>query len=410
MSKPFVWNTPARIKSAAWTKMSVLRAEDSRLRQSIEAIIYHHVLLGQTQVHEDRYSIDRLQKVKAEDIEERLRQLGGKIISVERYSKTAVVFVVVWPHAAMFVHVSGMDRMVFIRRYRRRMGGSKIRGERSICLCNVGIDFISTMRNDPIPASLTKFLRTHRKPEAPLAKQVQRKVFMLSTGRFGLSLRRVGRIAQKIERDNYDEQTLEDFDHVVSDISNPDPCGRLVLVHGSPGTGKTFFVRGLIEAAANVAFVLVPAQLVSQLTSPQLGTLLAKMKIGTCLIVEDADSLLVNRLADNISGVSAILNLADGIFGALTDVRLICTTNAKRLDFDEAILRDGRLCRKIEIGELPPERATEVLQRLVPGSEHRWEGKTPLASVYKMARALLSGNGQKQGRRRSVRSVGFQVD
>jgi SpoVK/Ycf46/Vps4 family AAA+-type ATPase len=109
---------------------------------------------------------------------------------------------------------------------------------------------------------------------------------------------------------------------------------------------------------------------------------------------------LAPRAADNISSISAILNMGDGIFGSVFDVRIIATTNAKAKDIDPAIIRNGRLSKKITLNPFSIEDANTVYQRLIGSTEKnlpiKLEHSNPLkpidrpkislADIYAMAR------------------------
>ncbi len=62
--------------------------------------------------------------------------------------------------------------------------------------------------------------------------------------------------------------------------------------------------------------------------------------------------------------LSSLLNATDGLFGDLLDLRIIATTNAKKLDIDPALLRPGRLLKQLEFEKLSMEQSNQVLQRL----------------------------------------------
>src|SRR6202020_1235269 len=101
------------------------------------------------------------------------------------------------------------------------------------------------------------------------------------------------------------------------------------------------------------------------------------------LIVEDADDCLVPRGTDNMSQIAALLNLSDGLVGSAFDIRRLATTTAKVTEVDSAILRPGRLCRRIEVPPLQPDHATDILRGLL-GAEPRVVFRKPvtLAEVY----------------------------
>jgi hypothetical protein len=198
------------------------------------------------------------------------------------------------------------------------------------------------------------------------------KVFIVSQSEYGLQLRNLGQAGEKLEIDNYPAKVVDAFQHVVKDLAKKAPCGRLVIINGLPGTGKTYLTRGLIhECSKSANFVIIPPHMVSQLTDPALITMLIsetqeerRLSDGPIvLLVEDADSIIATRMADNMESVSSLLNFGSGLLGTLLDVRIIATTNAENPDIDKAVLRPGRLCRHISIGKLSPEYANKLLDK-----------------------------------------------
>ena len=75
----------------------------------------------------------------------------------------------------------------------------------------------------------------------------------------------------------------------------------------------------------------------------------------------------------------------------MLDLRVLVTTNATELVLDDAVVRKGRLCRRMAVGRFSAAQAGRVLRRLLP--EHRstgrtFRGPTTLTDVYGRARAL----------------------
>lgn len=217
------------------------------------------------------------------------------------------------------------------------------------------------------------------------------KAYVMASRNGRMSLRDIGTGAVPIERGNYAPEILASFDHVAADLVSPAPCGRLIVLEGPPRCGKTFMVRALMAAAPRVTFVIVPASMLAALAAPDLiPTIIDEVEDGRniVLIAEDADSVLVPRQADNINGISALLNMADGIVGRLLDMRVIVSTNAKKVEMDPALLGAGRLCRRIHVDVLSKMQANEVHMRLCgkpwPGIPNAVE-RPALAQVYRSA-------------------------
>lgn len=219
----------------------------------------------------------------------------------------------------------------------------------------------------------------------------QGSLYGLVQGSNGIELRSIGNSGETFIPENYRPEVVEAYRHIVSDLKNSDPCGRLAILDGIPGSGKSHMVRALMNEVPTGTFVIVPPNMISSLGSP--GLLPALMDSGDerpiVLILEDADEALSSRKADNVSAISALLNLSDGLMGAVLDIRILATTNQSIEDFDTAVMRDGRLCRRVEIGTLDHIQAEAVYRRLTETaveSGHYTKGFHTLASVYRLAR------------------------
>lgn len=234
--------------------------------------------------------------------------------------------------------------------------------------------------------------------KASLVKHTQGDVFTL-TGEAGtLELRRIGNAGRALERANYQEEILSLYDRAVTGLTSEEPHGRLVIVDGPPGVGKTYMVRGMLQEVSDATFLLIPASMIDDLTGPALLPALLDARDSPyegapkrlVLVIEDADAALVPRQSDNIALISALLNLGDGILGHTLDLRLIVTTNAKGVDIDPALVRPGRLLERIEIGPLSVEAAGRVYERLTGRAQASSKSRT-LAEVYADAERVVAG-------------------
>jgi hypothetical protein len=75
------------------------------------------------------------------------------------------------------------------------------------------------------------------------------------------------------------------------------------------------------------------------------------------VILEDAESLLMQRGADNQENLSNLLNISDGFLGEMLKLHVICTINCPMDKIDPAILRPGRLLAMREFVRLSPVQA-----------------------------------------------------
>jgi hypothetical protein len=121
------------------------------------------------------------------------------------------------------------------------------------------------------------------------------------------------------------------------------------ILQGEPGTGKTTFIRHLINRLRRThRFYYLPANQLEMLSAPHLVQFWIREshdaeKIAKVMVVEDAEPLLVARGRDNHDQLSNFLNITDGLPGEFLKLHLICTINCKIDKLDPAVTRTGRL-------------------------------------------------------------------
>lgn len=209
-----------------------------------------------------------------------------------------------------------------------------------------------------------------------------------------MSIQRLCATGKPLEKLNYTPKVAHDYDTIVSALQCEDPRGRILIIDGPPGTGKTYFLRALINDV-QAKFVLVPPNMLRELTGPQLLPILFDNEYDEhvdsfvdvkptklILVIEDADECLVPRQSDNIGLITTLLNLGDGILGHALDLRIIATTNAKVGKIDPAILRPGRLLKRIEINKLNKTQSEEIYNRLTGKPINLEDKQYSLAEIY----------------------------
>jgi len=179
------------------------------------------------------------------------------------------------------------------------------------------------------------------------------------------------------------------------------PSGVTIL-HGPPGTGKTSFLRALMNRLLGQAvFYYVPTSEAEMLNSPrfvnfwisQTRRQKGKSKIA---ILEDAEELLLPRDSGSREKVSNLLNISDGLLGDHLKLHVVATTNIPLGNLDPAIVRPGRLVGAREFRRLTRQEACRLAE--AKGLSLPQDGDLSLAEIYCDGGAVESlGKGRKIG-------------
>lgn len=151
----------------------------------------------------------------------------------------------------------------------------------------------------------------------------------------------------------------DDFpDKKIKEILKSKESGVLIF-HGEPGTGKSSYIRHLIETV-DKKFLYIDQSCFAYMTNANLFDLLLSYK-DSIVILEDSEELVKKRKKGN-SQISALLNLTDGLLADSLKMKFICTFNADIGDIDPALLRKGRLKIKYEMKKLSPDKVKKLAE------------------------------------------------
>lgn len=128
-----------------------------------------------------------------------------------------------------------------------------------------------------------------------------------------------------------------------------DAASPILFISGEPGVGKTSFLRAMIIEFNLSTYVGYDPKLLSSD-----GMFIDFIVNGTSdlLILEDAETLVLPRKAENNTLIARLLNVSDGII-RLPNKKIIFTTNEAGFNHvDEALLRPGRCYDSVEFRSL----------------------------------------------------------
>lgn len=162
---------------------------------------------------------------------------------------------------------------------------------------------------------------------------------------------------KKLYNDDFEKENKK----ICEFIEEEDKSG-LVLLHGEKGTGKSSYIKYLVNKYPNRKFVYVPAHLVSMFGDPSFGSFITTLN-NNIIVLEDCENVIKDRkINSSAAAVSLLLNLTDGILSDDLGMKFICTFNEDMKAIDDALLRKGRLVSKYEFKELCVEKSIEILK------------------------------------------------
>lgn len=167
----------------------------------------------------------------------------------------------------------------------------------------------------------------------------------------------------------------------------------LTIFEGTPGTGKTSYIRHLIGKLHNThRFYFIPPASTGVLTNPEFIGFWSRQ--GThynnhrfVCVLEDADGVLMTRDQDNRREVGAILNITDGLLADFLKLQVICSINCSHTEIDPALIRPGRLNTHLVFDRMPSWRAQRIAKET--GRELTLQKDYSLAEIFNTQATVL---------------------
>jgi predicted AAA+ superfamily ATPase len=236
--------------------------------------------------------------------------------------------------------------------------------------------------------TLTEAMFYHEREES--------QINFLCSSSMGFSLHPVSMKPVNINLDvNYGTGFVE-IDKQLREFLMSDKTG-LVLLHGAPGTGKSYYIRHLISSL-DKKIIYIPPHMVHRISDPEfLGFMLEQKNF--ILVIEDAEEIVTNREEQGSApAVANLLNMTDGILGDCLNVKVIATFNMKKENLDNALLRKGRLALEHQFDKLSVEDANRVFANIK---------KTNVASEPMTLAEIYNADVVNHHKGKKTRKIGF---
>ena len=167
----------------------------------------------------------------------------------------------------------------------------------------------------------------------------------------------------------------------------------ILLLIGPPGTGKTTFIRGLLQHTKQSAIVTYDPGILAK------DYVFAQFIEGdrNVFVIEDADNFLGAR-TDGNDVMHKFLNVGDGLV-TTKNKKLIFSTNLPSIrDIDSALVRPGRCFDIVNFAPLNEEQANTLAKKLNVTHDHKDNGTYSIADIF---------NKQVHAPKAPKRSMGF---
>ena len=160
-------------------------------------------------------------------------------------------------------------------------------------------------------------------------------------------------------KENYNNDLPND--KIIDFLRKKDESG-LVILNGTPGTGKTTYIRSLIYTLKDIDFVFIDINDFYKICDNK--QYLGNLK-DSILIIEDCEALIKDRNTSQFSqNISDLLQITDGLLGDGLNIKIICTFNTNVTNIDKALLRKGRIKLLYEFKELTEDKAKSLYSKL----------------------------------------------
>ena len=213
--------------------------------------------------------------------------------------------------------------------------------------------------------------------------------WILRNSRGGIENRYMEIIPKGEIEDNYNDDFKPVHEKISNLIRRDDSC--IIILHGKPGTGKSTYIRDLIDTNSDIKFYWIDSSMFDHIDSSEFIEFISTCK-NAVFILEDSEEILKSRDNNKNPAMQSLLSISDGMLGDSLKLKFICTFNTDLKNIDPAILRKGRMRIKYEFKDLKKDKVEKLFKKL--GINTSQVKEMPLCDVYN----FLEDNGNENKR------------
>ena len=180
-------------------------------------------------------------------------------------------------------------------------------------------------------------------------------------GRYDVVEAEINSVELDIDK-NYNDDFKPIYNDIVNFLDENNRKSGIVLLNGEPGTGKTYFLRHLINTV-NGNYIFITPAIATHFSSPDFITFLQEHR-DTIYILEDCEDVIMSRETRMFTGIQGILNMSDGLMSDIFNGKFICTFNCDMAKVDDAVLRKGRCAAVYTFDKLNKDKAQIIMKEL----------------------------------------------
>lgn len=249
-------------------------------------------------------------------------------------------------------------------------GGAQVRGWVSYSAGNEKMFFhLSSIYSCKKLRDIRAYLREHLSPPEKVPEgSIQVSFHYMSDQGADTTRRNIDACKWDDIRRNYSKAAVEKMETLFALKPENMSGGKLAVMHGPPGSGKTHLLRALArewKEWAEISYIIDVDNFFHH-AAYMLEVLLddppeSKWRVIVC---EDAEEYISPDSKRKVGqALAKLLNLGDGMLGQGLNVLMLFTTNAPDSQLHPAITRAGRCFAKIEVPLLNSREATEWLDQ-----------------------------------------------